>query len=170
MTTTPHPKRRPRRFLQFSLRSLLVFVLLVSIGMSWLGVRLERARRQREAVEAIRAAGGGVHYDYEWENPSGEPSVPKWASAFLGHDFFYDAVEVTVCPGDFSDEEAVYLKRLTKLEMLYLYGTQITDAGVTHLERLTGLAILELIGTQVTPEGVKKLQEALPECQIFYGE
>jgi len=53
MTTTPPPKRRIRRFLQFSLRSLLVFVLLVSIGLSWLGVKLERARRQREAVRVI---------------------------------------------------------------------------------------------------------------------
>ena len=49
--TTPPPKRRTRRLLQFSLRALLVFVLLVSIGMSWLAVKLEKARRQREAVE-----------------------------------------------------------------------------------------------------------------------
>ncbi len=35
-----------------------MFVLLVSIGMSWLGVKLERARRQREAVEAIERLGG----------------------------------------------------------------------------------------------------------------
>jgi hypothetical protein len=49
---TPRPKRRRRRFLQFTVRSLLVFVLLVSIGMSWFAVKLARARRQREAVEA----------------------------------------------------------------------------------------------------------------------
>jgi hypothetical protein len=59
MTTTPRPKPRTRRFLQFSLRTLLIFVLLVSIGMSWFAVKLERARRQREAVEVIRTGGGG---------------------------------------------------------------------------------------------------------------
>jgi len=40
-------EKRKRRWFQFSLRSVLIFVLLVSIGLSWLGVKLERARRQR---------------------------------------------------------------------------------------------------------------------------
>ena len=47
MSNKNRPKRRTRRFLQFSLRALLVFVLLVSVGMSWFAVKLERARRQR---------------------------------------------------------------------------------------------------------------------------
>jgi hypothetical protein len=41
-------EKRKRRWYQFSLRALLVFVLLVSIGMSWLAVRRQRVRRQRE--------------------------------------------------------------------------------------------------------------------------
>ena len=63
--TTPRPKRRTRRFLQFSLRALLVFVLLVSVGMSWLAVKLEKARRQKEAVEALVKLGGTAVYDRE---------------------------------------------------------------------------------------------------------
>jgi hypothetical protein len=40
-----------RRWFQYSLRSLLLPMLLASIGMSWVAVRLQRARWQKEAVQ-----------------------------------------------------------------------------------------------------------------------
>ena len=241
MTTTPPPKRRTRRFLQFSLRSLLVFVLLVSISLSWLGVKLERARKQKEAVEAIGGLADVTYEDFGDVDPFVEPSVPKWARELFGDDFFFDVIYVST-GADFSDEEMAYLKRLKNLTILYVGGTQITDAGLEHLEGLTqltgldlcdteitdtglehiggltsltelylvdtkitdtglghlggltnlamlelndtqvtdagleylkglvSLGYLDLSGTQATPEGVKKLQEALPECEIVYDE
>ena len=51
--------------LQYSLRSLLVFVLLASVFMAWFGARYRAAREQRDAVAAIRALGANVLYDYE---------------------------------------------------------------------------------------------------------
>ena len=57
---------------------------------------------------------------------------------------------------------------LTSLEYLLLRGTEVTDAGLEHLAGLANLVILDLADTQVTPEGVKKLQEALPECNIAH--
>ena len=39
-----------RRWPQYSLRTLLVLMLLVGIGMSWLGVKVKQLRRQREAA------------------------------------------------------------------------------------------------------------------------
>ena len=53
---------------QFSLRSLLVATVVVAIPFSWLAVEMKRAREQREAVEAIRKAGGARLYDYELGN------------------------------------------------------------------------------------------------------
>ncbi len=53
--------RKPRlRWYQYSLRSLCLVMLLACIGMSWVGVKMQRARRQREAVEAIKKLGGEV--------------------------------------------------------------------------------------------------------------
>lgn len=46
------------RWFQFRLRTLLVAILLLSLPLSWFGWRLEEARRQRKAVEAIRQMGG----------------------------------------------------------------------------------------------------------------
>jgi hypothetical protein len=44
----------------------------------------------------------------------------------------------------------------------------VTDTGLEHLRGLTQLQLLYLGGTQITDEGVKKLQEALPNCEITH--
>ncbi len=135
----------------------MLFVLLVSIGMSWLAVRMEKARRQKEAVEAIEGAGGLVFYDYQSEDPSAEPPVPQRARALFGDDFFFD-VDYVAAGRDFGDDEATYLKRLTNLTALSLTLTGITDAGLEHLEGLTTLTFLCLSGTQVTDAGLEHLE------------
>ena len=145
-----------------------MFVLIVSIGMTWLGVKMVKARRQREAVEAIEEVGGVVWYDYQGGHLFTESSVPKWARALFGDDFFFDVVAVESDSGSLGDDEASDLKALENLVHLDVSLTQITDAGLEHLEGLTKLEWLSLIDTQVTPEGVKKLKKALPECVILY--
>jgi internalin A len=146
-------EKSKRRWYQFSLRSLLVFVVLVSIAMSWLGVRLARARKQREAVEAIEKAGGNVEYE-----DFADSLVPQWARAVFGKDFFFDVIAVWVGEPDFGDDEAAYLKRLTNLTHLSLSRTQVTDAGLEHLEGLTNLISLDLSDTQVTDAGLEHLK------------
>ena len=51
-----------RRWFQYSLRS---FLILLTVFAVWLGVVVNRAREQREAVKAIEALGGLVFYDWE---------------------------------------------------------------------------------------------------------
>jgi hypothetical protein len=170
--TTPRPKPRPRRFLQFSLRALLVFVLLVSVGMSWFAVKLEKARRQRQAVEVIGkaevigTAGGGILHEYEWPDTSAHPPDPEWVRTFLGDDFLFDVVWVSVVE-DFGDDDVRHLKVLTNLVRLDLSGTQVTDAGLEHLERLTNLTDLYLSGTQVTDAGLGHLR-GLTNLEYLY--
>jgi hypothetical protein len=71
-----------RRRFQFSFRSLLVFLVAVSVPLGWFSWEMAKARRQREAVEAIVAATGYVGYDYqydrEWRLIDGaQPSAPE---------------------------------------------------------------------------------------------
>jgi hypothetical protein len=54
------------------------------------------------------------------------------------------------------------------LRSLDLSYTRVTDTGLVHVEGLPGLEVLNLRNTQVTDEGVKKLQEALPDCEIIH--
>jgi len=65
-----------------------------------------------------------------------------------------------------TDAGLEHLKGLTNLRSLDLYDTNVTDAGLEHLKGLTNLRYLGLRKTNVTDEGVKKLQQALPKCEI----
>ena len=91
-----------------------------------------------------------------------------------------------------TDAGLVHLKGLTKLEELFLNNTKITDVGVAHLKGLTKLRLLNLDGAgvtvtddglahltgltnlenlwinnnKITDAGMRKLQAALPACEI----
>ena len=70
------PVSRPwRRFLRFSVRGLVVVVLLIGVGLGWLVLG---ARIQRDAVAAIKSGGGGVNYDWEWSNGKIIPGESLW--------------------------------------------------------------------------------------------
>ena len=62
-----------RRRLRLSIRGLIVLVFIIA---GWLGWVVNGARDQRDAVAAIRRAGGFVQYDWEWKDgvlPQGQP-------------------------------------------------------------------------------------------------
>jgi hypothetical protein len=65
-----------------------------------------------------------------------------------------------------SDAGLGHLKALKQLRCLDLDGTRITDAGLQHLNGLSQLQTL-IPGALVTDEGVKKLQQELPNCEIY---
>ena len=85
--TTPSLKRR---WFQYSLRTLLVLMLLASIGMSWIAVRMQKAKKQQEAVEAIRKAGGQVYYFQDEQDSDGNELVGEesprgvWLQSLVG--------------------------------------------------------------------------------------
>jgi hypothetical protein len=181
---------------QFSLRSLLILVVAVALPCSWLAVQMEKAKRQQEAVAAIKA-GGHVMYDWQFTSMfDPEPPGATWLRNLLEDDFFAEVVAVTLVriritnagmerisglyiPGstgypdgrpdtaDITDAGLERVNGLTKLRLLDVSGTEVTDAG---LEQLTCLARLQRLGvcrTQVTDEGIEKLRQALPNCQVI---
>jgi hypothetical protein len=82
-----------RRWLRFSLRTLLIAITLFGI---WLGLRVNAARRQAQAVAEIRKQrSGSVYYDFELQanNPAEAKSwVPSWIIARTGPDLFHNVV------------------------------------------------------------------------------
>lgn len=60
----------------------------------------------------------------------------------------------------------VHLSGLTELQWLDLMNTEVTEKGLVHLKGLVKLQKLYLYGTKVSPEGIRKLQKALPNCEI----
>ena len=178
--TEKSPKRR--RWLQFRLRTLLIAVLVLSLPLSWFAVRMDRARRQREAVEVIRRFGGIVYYDWHMYRRNQAPS-PAWLRTQLGLDFLHDVSAVKLTDPQVSDavleclsgiaglrglsledtqitnERLQHLQGLGTLERLVLENTQISDAGLEYLKGLTNLEWLFLNGTQVTDAGLEQLKK-----------
>jgi hypothetical protein len=181
----PKPKRR---WFQFSLRTLMIFVTACAVAGSWLAVKVQRAKRQRESVAAIGKAKGRVRYDYEFHDEFDEPPGPVWLRDLLGIDFVANAVDATIGPDgelqalaglphlqrlrlgwtNVTDIELQHLTELSHLEYLGLNGTQVTDAGLERLKGMSQLGRLDLRGTQVTDQGVQDLRQVLPHCMIYY--
>lgn len=184
--TDPQPCRR--RF-QYSLRTLLIVMLLVGSGLGWFSHKRQQARRQRTAVTSITNLSGVVGFDDDAADfAAGPPSshVPRWLRNLLGDDFFRTAVSLVAfndgsmesakeltelrrldfVGGPATDAGLAHVRSLSRLQRLNLSDTQITDAGLKHLQGLTQLRELVLRGTRVTDEGVQQLQSALPNCRI----
>jgi hypothetical protein len=143
MSTTslpPTPKPR-RRWIQFSLRTLMLIMFLLGIGLSWMAAWIQRARQQKEVVEAIAELGGWVCYDCDFDE-FGEPSAPAEPSRLA------------------------WLHSLFR-EDLDLSDTRVSDTGLAHLKGLTQLQHLDLRDTQVTDAGITALQMALPNAEIY---
>lgn len=135
----PAPFRHRLRWYQCSLRTLLLVMLLACIGMSWVGATMQRAKGQREAVQAITKVGGRIAYDYDRDDASLEfrgclllppPPAPLWLRNLLGDDVFTHVVLVDLC------------------------GTPVTDAGLEHLEGLTHLEYVCLITPMLRNRGL----------------
>ena len=187
MTMTPPTPAKPRRrWLQFSLRTLLVLMLVAGAGVGWFAHEVRQTRAHREAVKAAenarkvadmarmeaetqtmaaerqrmaaeRAADEATMAARKAVAETAESEIQKLGGRVTGLDL--SATKVT-------DAGLVHLEGLTQLQTLNLGATSITDAGLAHLEGLTQLHELDLSSTKVTDAGVAELKKALPEVAI----
>ncbi len=157
------PKIRLRWRFQYSLRTLLLVVLLASIGMSWVAVKMQKSRRQRQVVEAIQRLHGNVLYQYQVDLhgdaiPGAKLPVPSWARHLLGEDFFQEVVGVEFSGFDVLDASCLAdVKTMTQLQVLSLGWTSVTDADLKGINALRRLQKLELNSTAITDAGLKEL-------------
>ena len=176
MTTTntvPEPKRR---WLQFSVRAVLLLMVVIAVPLGW---TMHKVRQQRDAVVALESVGCEVEYrSDDWP-----PTVSNWLWKMLGDDAVATVISVESTFGgvsdaglaklrgltqlkslqlsgkEFTDAGLVNLRGLTQLESLILCYTQVTDAGLVHIQGLTRLRHLDLGGTQVTDAGLVNLRQ-----------
>ena len=185
VTVLAQPASRPwRRYLRFSVRGLIVLVLVIGV---WLGWIVRSARIQREAVAAIEKAGGiASYYDWEWTTggiiPGRKPWAPRWLVDLIGVDYFGHVTTVAVLLVLNAIRRSVRTGRAShSTEQLYLVGTSLSDSGCTSAradqpsaarpllyaghrhrvsasEGLTNLSLLRLDNTRVTNAGLAHLK------------
>jgi Leucine Rich repeat len=137
MTSMDQPPANRRRWLRFSLRTLLVVMTVLCV---WLGFKVNAARRQKEAVEAIIKAGGTVTFGYQCVpvrgnpdalalDPNALPNAPAWLRTCLGDDFFRTADEVILNGRAISDEDLAQTMNLPGIWYLFL-----TDVKVVRVD------------------------------------
>ena len=132
---------------QFSIRSLLVLVVVVAIPCSWM---MQEIKRQRKAVAAINESGGQV----SWYGPFG----PIWLTRLLGDDFFLAVYSVQWPGPQVTDADLEHLTGLKQVRLLLLDSTQVSDAGLEKLKGLKQLEILSLNETKITDAGLEHVK------------
>ena len=177
---------------QYSLRTLLLFVLCVTFPCCWFATERHQAREQERIVDNIVRQGGGLTYGYQvdhlgesyWQTDS-PPTTPLYLRRVLGEFFFTDVVgvdfgrkvDLRCLEGlrhlrwlylyyDVTDEGLEPLERLTGLELLVVVSPRVTDAGLEHLERLSRLKLLSMEQTAVSDKGIDRLRRIIPRCKV----
>ncbi|HEV3339105.1 MAG TPA: hypothetical protein VG125_02075 [Pirellulales bacterium] len=172
-----------RRRLQLRLRTLLLAITLLAI---WLGITVERARTQREAVTTIMELGGSVRYKHEQDehgswDAEAVPPGPAWLRRWIGDEYFETPFEVYTQSSSDSDACVAAVARLTGLEGLHVdsmamdegdsdgyyqgwsdkpcrvHGKPLSDRGMESIGRLTRLTRLTISGATITDEALRHL-------------
>jgi hypothetical protein len=161
-----------RKLLRFSVRGLIVVVLITGLWFGWI---VRSARIQREAVRAVERNGGFVrYYGRDYVNARGghviwylhgdlpwRPHwlVPKSLADRLEIDVFDHVIGVSFtrdsrCTGT----DLASVATFAALHDLHISDSHITDSALIHLEGMKNLTVLFLQGTQVTDEGLDHLK------------
>ncbi len=176
--------RPRRRWLRFSLRTMLLLVTALSV---WLGVKVNQARRQKEAVTALRELGATIYYAHQRSdaNPreflaGKEVQLPRWLRDLAGDDFFQEVAAVQFSR-PVSNDDLVHLEALPDIESLgFLYfqinrnvtdaGLNITDAGLAHLPRPDRLIRFHANKMAIGDEFFERLANASQLQEIVLGD
>ncbi len=156
----------------------------------WVGMKLNHATRQREAVSKILAAGGSIGYDYQTVRVPGHldyfsvsehapQSQPEWLRRIFGDDFFRDVLVVSFynLPQPVREERFQQIAKLPTLEFMYLTNLKIAlangvgirriqDSDIEMLSHITRLHFIDLTGAELSQNGFRQLRESLPNATL----
>jgi hypothetical protein len=149
-----------RRRWHYSLRFLLLCVLLFAAGMAWWRTGVNNYEREIIAAKALHEKGYEVKLQCD---------APVFLRIFIGNNnllSFAHVREITssVNTKAATDADLEHLGDLTRLVELWLPGTPITDEGLKQIHDLPRLSSIGLFSTKITGEGFKAWKN-LPNLQ-----
>jgi hypothetical protein len=138
-------RSRPR----FTLRSLLIVVAILAVGLSWFVQWREAKRRERAAADAIINRGGSANYG----------KLEGWWADALALAMPRKSLHYSTCvefPKNSTDADLALLRDLPNLETLQIENSpHISAAGLAHAGGLSRLNVLYL---RHTPAGDRGLE------------
>jgi Leucine-rich repeat (LRR) protein len=167
----PSPSRR--RWFRISLRTVLILLTLLCI---WLGVKVNQARRQKEAIAALKSIGAliGFHHHYDDQgnlDHRADPPGPAWLRQITGDDFFQRVYSVSgnrVLSGrleitettTFTDEHAAHLSAFDDLVWLSIDNSPASDEALSQIGDTDDLVVAQFFNTPVGDKFVRRLTRA----------
>lgn len=154
-----------RTWRQYSLRTLLIVVLLASISMSWVATEFRTVDERRRAYECLTAD------IYTCGGDLGFPWYSGWLHKLFGQEESFD-LEFLVLNNfaSVNDDTLAAIAHFDNLGQLWLNGEiAITDTGLEHLKELKHLHDLNLASASVTAAAVERLRRFLPDCKITWN-
>jgi internalin A len=170
---TQEVEKPRRRWLQFSLRGLLVLMVVVALGLGWIANERREVWLENRAVEEIERLGGDVtrgdnsKSSHNADDPFGGP-IPEglsWQQRLFGESYNRPVVCVSFPPGT-GPEALGSLKRLRAIWAIGLTGARIGDEQIPHLLECRDLTAVHMNATDVTDDGVKQLA-TLPDLDTL---
>lgn len=158
-----------RRWGQFSLRTLLVGVALLSVAFAW---QVDQARQQGLAVTELRKLHVAVLHKDPKPGFNGRRES-DWEERLLGAAYrepveyigFQHSRQLMLDP-ERARKALALLAQLRGLRRLSLEGLPIGDVDLAWVKPLSELRELNVRYTQLTDAGVAELHHALPNCSI----
>ncbi len=153
---------------QFSVKSLVLLLLVSAIPCCWFAEKRRQASSQLEAFKVFRAFPGIIRYDFEMSSEKAANRVTSQLIDVLGNDFFADLERV--CLGstqEFTDKEMAFVQFTRGLHSLSLNGAAISNDGVTYLQGLHELEHLSLSRTQLTDVGLEPLETIITLQRLY---
>lgn len=145
--------RTRRRWYQFRLRTLLIFMTLCAFPFAWVSSELAQRRREKPVIKWVEEMGGRIN------EPSLLGQVEKTWWRERTDEWFGTSVRRVILPGALVNDLSP-LAGLKNLKDLDVWGTQVSD--LTPLAGLKNLEKLDISNTPVsdlTPlVGLKKLK------------
>lgn len=161
----PSTKPPARRWLTFSLRTLLVAMTAVCLVS---GLWMNRLIRQRTAVRHFYQLTADrpesevgqlitMGYRYNGKDEYYKPLANKWLHPLIGEEAFGEVTSVQLTDTEATDNDLRYLADVPTVERVWLRNTQVTDKGLVHLHACPKLRFLLLDDIPITDDGLSRL-------------
>jgi len=170
-----------RRWWQFRLRTLLLMLTLISVGLALMGIPLAEHYREQRIVAPIEADGGRVSQRFASRLGSSVLSMAVGSRPYMRVrsienanatpienlqrlDELHHLSSLALRGVTLSDENLKDIARIPSLKSLDISGSTVTDAGLQHLRGHKELSRLNVAGTPISDAALEQLEATLPQA------